>query len=174
MRRHRLAIAAAALSLGVLAAPAAAVPPVHLSIDPPPNIVEDQGQACGFPVRWTIDLSVEQTRFFDQEGNLVRIQSHIKEDNTIANLSSGLVLREGPDSFTQTTIFNDDGSVEIVATGLAANVKGEGLKDVGRVVLVPVGGGQVEIVFSAGQHPVREATSGPLVEALAAFCEVLN
>jgi hypothetical protein len=30
-----------------------------------------------------------------------------------------------------------------------------------------------EIVFSAGPHAVREATSGPLVEALAAFCDVL-
>ena len=126
MTNHRLVVAAAALGLGVLAAPAAAVPPVHLSIDPPPNIVEDQGQACGFPVRWTIDLSVEQTRFFDQEGNLVRIQSHVKEDNTIANLSSGLALREGPDSFTQTTRFNDDGSVEIVVTGLARTSRARG------------------------------------------------
>jgi hypothetical protein len=29
-------------------------------------------------------------------------------------------------------------------------------------------------VFAAGQHPVREATSGPLVEALSAFCDVLS
>jgi hypothetical protein len=55
----------------------------------------------------------------------------------------------------QTTIFNPDGSVaELIATGLAANVQGEPLKDVGRVVWLP---GTNEIVFAAGQHHVREA-----------------
>jgi hypothetical protein len=171
----RVSFALLAVVAAVLAARAGAAPPVHQTIDPPPSVVEDQGQACGFPVRWTIDLVVEQTRFFDQDGNLVRIQSHVKEDNTIENLTTGVVLREGPDSFTQTVVFGADGSVEILVAGLAANVRGaERLKDVGRVVLIPVGGGHVEIVFSAGPHPVREATSGPLVEALAAFCDVLD
>jgi hypothetical protein len=172
--RNRIlaAIVPAAILVGQ-AGPAGAVPPVSDS-GTQLNIVQDQGQACGFPVRWTINLSFDRTRFFDQDGNLTRIQVHIKEDNTIENLDTGLVLREGPDSFTQTTVFNDDGTVEIIATGLAANVFGEALKDVGRVVLVPTGGGQLELVFSAGPHPVREATTGPLVQALAAFCDVLS
>lgn len=38
-----------------------------------------------------------------------RVQAHVHEDNTVTNLESGLTLREGPDSFLQTTYFSDDG-----------------------------------------------------------------
>jgi hypothetical protein len=152
------------------AAPAGAVEPVHFSLDPPAMTVQDP-DACGFGVAWTIDLSVEGTRFFDQEGNLVRVQAHIKEENTITNLTTGLTLREGPDSFMQTTIINPDGSRLFIATGLAANVFGEQLKDVGRVVWLP---GTNEIVFAAGPHSVREALEfGTFQDALTAFCDVL-
>ncbi|NRQ39612.1 hypothetical protein HII36_48455 [Nonomuraea sp. NN258] len=159
---------------GVLAAasPAAAVPPERLTVTQH-RVVQDQGQACGFPVRWTIDLTADVTRFFDQDGRLLREQAHIKEDNTLENLTSGKLVREGPDSFTQTTYFDENGvRTHFVVTGLAANA---GIvKDVGRVVLVPIGGGQLDIAFSAGKHPVREATTGPIAEALAAFCGVLS
>ena len=81
-------------------------------------------------------------------------------------------LREGPDSFTQTTILHEDGSREFIATGLAANLFGEQLKDVGRVVWLPVTN---EIVFSAGPHTVREALEfGTFQDALEAFCDVLS
>ena len=135
--------------------------------------MQDSGEACGFPVRWAIDISsVEGHTFFNQDGTRTRQVVHIKEDNTITNLETGLTLREGPDSFTQTIIYDDLGRVErIIATGLAANVFGEGLKDVGRVVWLP---GTNEIVFSAGSHPVREgAEFGNFRTALAAFCDVL-
>ena len=171
MTRRVLAVLVPTAVLLASAAPAGAVEPVHFSADPPPMVVEDP-TACGFGVRWTIDLSLEGTQFFDQDGNLVRVQAHIKEDNTIENLTSGLVLREGPDSFTQTTIFHEDGSREFIATGLAANVFGEGLKDVGRVVWLPVTN---KIVFSAGPHTVREALEfGTFQDALEAFCDVLS
>ena len=170
---RRLIIALATVAFAALATPAGAVPPQHFSVTPPPNIVEDQGQACGFPVRWTIELTVEGTNFFDQDGNIVRQQAHVKEDNTITNLDTGLTLREGPDSFMQTIVFNPDGSIAYLsATGLAANVFGEQLKDVGRVVWLP---GTNEIVFSAGPHPVREEVEfGNFQTALAAFCDVLS
>ncbi|MEU7000114.1 hypothetical protein [Nonomuraea sp. NPDC046570] len=159
---------------GVLAtaSPASALPPERSTVTQH-RVVADQGQSCGFPVRWTIDLTADVTRFFDQSGRLVREQAHIKEDNTLENLTTGKLLREGPDSFTQTTHFDENGNrTHFVVTGLAANA---GIvKDVGRVVLVPAGGGQVDIAFSAGRHPVREATTGPLTEALKAFCEILS
>jgi hypothetical protein len=174
MRRTALVAGLAMTALWLMAGSAAAVPPQHFTADPPARIVEDTGQACGFPVRWTIDLSVEGTNFFDSEGRLVRQQAHIREDNTITNLATGLTLREGPDAFTQTTHFNPDGTIShFVATGLAANVQAEGenLKDVGRVIWLP---GTNEIVFSAGPHPVREAIEfGNFQTALAAFCEAL-
>jgi hypothetical protein len=174
MRRTALVVGVAAIALGLAAATALAVPPQHFTQDPPVRIVEDTGQACGFPVRWTIDLTVEGTNFFDSEGRLVRQQGHVREDNTITNLATGLTLREGPDSFMQTIFFNPDGTIShFVATGLAANVQAEGenLKDVGRVIWLPVTN---EIVFSAGPHPVRDAIEfGNFQTALAAFCDVL-
>ena len=156
------------------AAPAAATPPQRLPTLELHNPVQDQGQACGFPVLWDIHLTVERTNFFDSEGRLVRQQARIREDNTITNLATGLTLREGPDAFVQTTTFNPDGTIAtITATGLAVNVRGdERLKDVGRVVWLP---GTNEIVFSAGRHPVREAMEGGNFQtALRAFCDALD
>ena len=151
------------------AAPALAEPPVHQTIVQH-NVVEDQGQACGFPVRWTIDLTVERYRFFDQSGTTVRIIDHVREDNTIENLTTGTVLREGPDAFQQVISFEDGRVTQIAVNGLSVKVAGEQLMDVGRVVLE---GGV--IVFSAGPHDVREAVGPgrPLSDALVAFCEVL-
>jgi hypothetical protein len=118
MRRTALVAGIAATALGLVAAGASAVPPQHFTAEPPTRIVEDTGQACGFPVRWTIDLTVEGTNFFDSEGRIVRQQAHIREDNTITNLATGLTLREGPDSFMQTIYFNPDGTIShFVATG---------------------------------------------------------
>lgn len=170
---RKLLISLATVAFAGLTTPAGAVPPQHFAVGPLLNIVQDQGQACGFPVRWTIELSVKGTNFFDQDGNIVRQQAHVKEDNTITNLDTGFTLREGPDSFMQTIVFNPDGTIaHLSATGLAVNVFGEQLKDVGRVVWLP---GTNEIVFSAGPHPVREAIEfGNFQTALAAFCDVLS
>jgi hypothetical protein len=154
---------------GALAAPAAAVPPTRQTIVQH-NVVEDQGQACGFPVRWTIDLTVERTRYFDNQGNLVRIIDHVREDNTVENLTTGDVLREGPDAFQQVITF-EGGTVSVAINGLALNLQGEQLKDVGRVVIE-----NQLIVFSAGPHPAREALAGglPPTAALAVFCDALS
>jgi hypothetical protein len=171
--RTALAAGLAAAALGLAATPALAVEPQRFELTIH-NPVQDQGQACGFPVLWDIRLTVEGTNFFDSDGNLVRQQAQVREDNTITNLDSGLTIREGPDSFMQTIHFNPDGTIsELVATGLAANVQGDDpFKDVGRVVWLP---GTNEIVFSAGPHPVREAVEfGNFLTGLSAFCDVLS
>jgi hypothetical protein len=167
--RTRLAAILAVTAAGALAAPAAAEPPIRQTITQH-NVVEDQGQACGFPVRWTIDLTVERTRFFDNEGNLVRIIDHVREDNTVENLATGKVLREGPDAFQQVISFEGGLVASVAINGLALNLKGEQLKDVGRVVLE-----NGVIVFSAGPHPAREAIAPgrPLSDALVVFCDAL-
>ena len=173
MRRTALLVGIAIAALGVATAPAVAVEPTRFEATVH-NPVQDQGEACGFPVLWDINLTVEGTNFFDADGVLVRQQAHIHEDNTITNLTTGLTIREGPDSFMQTIHFNPDGTIrEIVATGLAANVQGdEPFKDVGRVVWLP---GTNEIVFSAGPHPIREAVEfGNFRTGLRAFCDALS
>lgn len=167
--RTRLGALLALAAVGALAAPAAADQPTRQTIVLH-NVVEDQGQACGFPVRWTIDLTVERTRYFDREGNLVRIIDHVREDNTVENLATGEVLREGPDAFQQVITFEEGGVTRVAINGIAVNLRGEQLKDVGRIVLE-----NGVIVFSAGPHPVREAIAPgrPLSDALVAFCDAL-
>jgi hypothetical protein len=167
--RTRLAAVIAVTAAGALAVPAAAEPPTRQTITQH-NVVADQGQACGFPVRWTIDLTVERTRFFDNAGNLVRIIDHVREDNTVENLTTGKVLREGPDAFQQVISFEGGLVASVAINGLALNLKGEQLKDVGRVVLE-----NGVIVFSAGPHPAREAIAAgrPLSDALVVFCDAL-
>jgi hypothetical protein len=174
--RRAVLIALVALAALIPATGADAVPPQDLS-GSQSTVVQAFVLECGFTVRWAINLEFEGKNFFDQVGRRVRQQLHIREDNTVANLDSGLVLREGPDRFTQTVYFNPNGTVQkIVANGQAVNVQGgdERLKDVGHVVLVPTGPGRFEIVAASARHPVREATTGPLVEALKAFCDVLS
>lgn len=153
------------LAAAVVAAPAQAVKPQRdqFSIT---QVVQGQ-TSCGV-LRWEIHLTGDRFRFFDQDGNLVRVQIHIREDNTITNLTTGESFREGPVAFMQTTVFTDDGP-RIIATGLAANVEGTQLKDVGRVVIDPRTG---EIEFSAGPHPLREAQEAGNV--LEGFCSVFS
>jgi hypothetical protein len=174
--RRLSALAVAALIAAALAAPAQADEPTIVRDIPVHNVISDP-DACGdFGVIWDINLTVDVFTFFDSDGVRVRQLAHVREDNTITNTVTGLTLREGPDSFLQTTYFLPGGTgVDyIVATGLQARVGNE-LMDVGRVVLEPLGGGRFDLVFNAGQHPIREAADdGTLVDALAGFCEVLS
>jgi hypothetical protein len=162
----------ACLATCVPASPALADPPVQTDIEV--NQVLTGPTPCG-TLRWDIHITGSQTTFFD-DGVRRRVQAQLHEDNTITNLTTGESFREGPDAFMQTSYFNLDGTLDrIVATGLAANVQGEQFKDVGRVVLVPLGGGRFDLVFSAGQHPLREAADdGRLPDALQAFCALFE
>jgi hypothetical protein len=170
----RAACAAAALAMAASAAPAHAAPPAQSVIDPAPRAVQDNGEACGFPVRWDVDISkVHIQNFFDSSGRRIRQQAHITEDNTITNLATGKTLREGPDHFTQTIHYNAFGTVDrIIANGLALHVRSKNsVKDVGRIIWLPQTN---EIVFAAGQHEPREAMEfGSEKDALVAFCDVL-
>ena len=164
--------ATACLAALVLASPALADPPVETDIDV--SQVVTGATPCG-TLRWDIHITGRQTTYFD-DGVRTRVQAHLHEDNTITNLTTGESFREGPDSFMQTSYFNPDGTLDrIVATGLAANVEGEQFKDVGRVILEPLGGGRFDLVFAAGQHPLREAADdGRLADALPGFCELFE
>jgi hypothetical protein len=174
--RRMSALAVAALTAAALATPAHADEPMVIRDIQIHNVVSDPDVCGDFGVIWDINLTVDVFNFFDSEGVRVRQLAHVREDNTITNTVTGLTLREGPDSFLQTTYFLPGGtSVDyIVATGLQARV-GNDLRDVGRVVLEPLGGGRFDLVFTAGPHPVREAADdGRILDALSAFCDVLS
>ena len=175
MLKRALLLALAAVAAALAAAPAYAAEPT-IQRDVQVHNVITNPTACGtYGVTWDINITADIFTFFDKEGRRIRQVIHIKEDNTITNTATGKTLREGPDSFTQTTYFNPNGTVNrIVATGLAARVGNE-LRDVGRVVLLPLGGGRLDLVSAAGPHPIREAADGgTLANALTAFCDVLR
>ena len=173
---RRLALAVVSVAAAILAVPAAADPPT-VQRDVQLMQVVQNPTACGdFGVIWRINITADVYTYFNSDGVRTRQAVHIKEDNTIENTVTGLTLREGPDSLIQTTYFQENGITvdRIVAVGLQARV-GNDLRDVGRVVLLPLGAGRFDLVFAAGQHPVREvADDGRLVDALPAFCGVLS
>jgi hypothetical protein len=175
MRHRIIAVAIAGAAVVAVAAPAAAAEPVIVRDVTVHNVVSDP-TACGdFGVTWDINIVADVTTFFNADGVRVRQAVHIREDNTITNTVTGLTLREGPDSFTQTTYFLPGGTQVdyITATGAQARV-GNDLRDIGRVVLVPLGGGAFDLAFAAGPHPVRlAADDSTITDALAAFCDVL-
>jgi hypothetical protein len=174
--KRLLVLAAAVLAAAAVAAPAHADEPTIVRDIPIHNVISDPDVCGDFGVIWDINLTVDVFTFFDSDGVRVRQLAHVRENNTITNTVTGLTLQEGPDSFLQTTYFLPGGTgVDyIVATGLQARVGNE-LRDVGRVVLEPLGGGRFDLVFAAGPHPVREAADdGTLVDALAGFCDVLS
>lgn len=168
-----LALAVVAVAAAALAAPALAIPPQQIEDLAVHNTIVGE-TPCG-TLEWDINIVVDITNFFDKDGTRVRQIAHVREDNTITNLTTGETFREGPDSFIQTIYYNENGTVNrLVASGLQARVGNE-LRDVGRVVLVPLGGGRFDLVFSAGQHPVREeADDGRIADALPAFCAVFE
>jgi hypothetical protein len=171
--RKILVLVLATAVAAIAAAPAHADKPLQLPTLVLNNVVTGQ-TACG-ELRWDIHLVVEQDELLRHEGNLVRQIALVKEDNTITNLTTGETFREGPDSFTQTIYFNPDRTIDrLIATGLQVRVGNE-LIDAGRVVLEPLGGGKFNLVFSAGQHPVREAADdSTITDALSAFCAVFE
>lgn len=166
------------LALGVLLASsltmatAGAVPPVTQTFDFE-DTIEGFVPECGLNLRWEITGSVDRTRYFDQDGNVVRIIDHVSEDNTITNVDTGETLREGPDHFQQIFNFNPDGTVTLLIAGLSVLVNGGDniVVDAGRVVLL-FGPSGISVVGISGRHDVRgidpTVVDDPVL--LAGFC----
>ena len=108
-----IVLTAAVLMSAAVALPALAAEPQRDQVAQ--NQIVQGPTSCG-SLRWEIHLTGDRFRFFDNDGQLVRVQVHITEDNIITNLDTGETYREGPDNFMQTTLFTDDGPL-IVATG---------------------------------------------------------
>ncbi len=173
MRRQLTASAAVLTMLAVLGVgTAAAVPPVRSTITAT-DTIEGFVPECGRNLRWDISLTVERTFFFDEDGNLVRIQDQVRENNTITDTDTGETLQEGPDSFSQRILFNDDGTVTLSVHGLSVLVNdGENVViDAGRLVL-QFGPGGAQVIALNGRHDIREinplSTNDPAL--LAGFC----
>lgn len=158
MRRIWAAVATLVAVGGIIGAgvsPLAAVQPVTQSFVFA-DTIEGVAPSCDSLLRWEIGGTVERTFFFDQDGNVVRIQDKVRELNTISNLDTGETLQEGPDSFVQRILFEDDGSVTLQINGLSVLVnQGDStVVDAGRVVLFfgPDGPSVLDI---SGRHDIR-------------------
>ena len=154
------------------ALPASAVPPIHMSFTFSGE-VSDQGEACGDPLSWEFTGEVLLSRFFDSEGNLVRIQVQVRESGTVTNLTTGEVVELPQTAFVERVLFVEDGSIIIEDAGLSVRITGpeDFLLDVGRfqVRLNPE-----ELLQSAGQHPIREINPFSVDDPalLGAFCDL--
>lgn len=134
------------------------------------GVVADQGEACGFALSWEFTGDVLEQRFFDTDGQLVRIHAHVREFGTITNLDTGAVIDLPRTAFLERVLISQDGVI-IEDLGLSVRVTGPDghLLDVGRFV---TGRNPNELLQSSGQHPIREinpfSVSDPAL--LAAFC----
>lgn len=150
----------------------AATPPTHTQTTFS-GVVSDQGEACGFPLTWAFTGDAAITRFFDQDGQLVRISVQVREAGTVTNEATGEVVELPRTAFVERVLFVEDGTIVIEDNGLSVRVTGpdDFLLDVGRfsVQLRPA-----ELLQSSGQHPIREinpfSVSDPAL--LGAFCDL--
>ena len=153
---------------------ASADPPAHQELTFT-GAVSDNGEACGFPVSWEFEGEVRLTRFVDSDGNVVRVQVHVREAGTVTNGASGEVVVLPRTAFLQRTLIVDPVTRIIQISGSAVRITGpdDFLMDVGRFVIRI---NPNELLQSSGQHPIREinpfSTSDPAL--LGAFCEVLS
>lgn len=172
-RMTLLAIAA----LLMLAAPAAAAPPpVHDEFEVH-NPLQDQGEHCGFPILWDINMSVRRTQYFDDSGQLVREVRRIREENTLQNLATGKTLRDGPVRFTRVHRFEGGQRISTTDSGLMLNINdgGERLMDRGTVTFRVLPDGRWDILEAHGMHPAYEALDGNrFIAVMSVFCDVLD
>jgi hypothetical protein len=178
MRTHRarwlLCATGAATLLMITALPAAADTPLHQRFTFS-GAVTDEGQACGEPLSWEFTGEVLLSRFFDTEGNVVRIQVQVRESGSVTNLATGEVIELPETAFTERVLFVEDGSIIIEDVGLSVRVTGseDFLLDVGRFV---VRFNPDELLQSSGQHPIREINPFSVEDPalLGAFCELFD
>jgi hypothetical protein len=174
--RRGLVLALVAGLAAALAVPALAVPPVRTTISQQGTLANPT--ACGsYGVEWNINLTVEQTTYFDDQGRRTHVIGHVRENNTVRNTVTGLTLQEGPDDFVQTTYFNPETGLRtlIYIRGVSAIVRrgDEVLVDKGKIW---IDGQTGRIIDSIGPHPLRELMDGSFNTALAlpGFCNILR
>jgi hypothetical protein len=142
----------------IVVAPAQAAPPPVRETIPFDPVVEAFVPECDRTLRWDIHGVSRVTTFFDEQGNVAKTVAMITERNTITDVTNGVTLREGPDAFTQTTTFNQDGTQIVEINGLSAIVVGgvSPVIDVGRLkLLIHPDREQSRVLHESGRHDIR-------------------
>jgi hypothetical protein len=121
MRRFRLLVLLSLLALsatGVLAQPAAAIEPTREPIDDTATSVLTD--ICSFPVTINATFVGTETTFYDQSGEVTRIQIHIVEQDVFS--SDGESLTGLPFTFNIQVLFEDGEVTHVYASGLVERV----------------------------------------------------
>ena len=121
MRRFRLLILLSLLALsatGILAHPAAAIEPTRVPIDQTDTYVVTD--ICSFPVTITATVVGTETTFYDQSGQVTRIQVHLVEQDVFT--ANGQTLMGLPYTFNIQVLFEDGELTHVYASGLVARV----------------------------------------------------
>jgi hypothetical protein len=164
MRRFRLLVLLSLLALsatGVLAHPAAAVEPTREPIDETDTFVVTD--ICSFPVTITATLVGTETTFYDQSGEVTRIQIHVVEQDVFT--ANGETLTGLPYTFNIQVLFEDGEVAHVYASGVVARVPlpdGTVFLSAGRLDFAAHPGSEFRIVPDVGR-------SGDV----AAFCAAL-
>jgi len=121
MRRFRLLVLLSLLALsstGVLAHPAAAIEPTRVPIDD--TVTFEVTDICSFPVTINATFVGTETTFYDQSGEVTRIQIHnVEQDVFTAN---GQTLTGLPFTFNIRVLFEDGEVTHVYASGLVERV----------------------------------------------------
>jgi hypothetical protein len=164
MRRFRLLILLSLLALsatGILAQPAAAVEPTRVPIDDTDTF--EVTDICDFPVTIAATLVGTETTFYDQSGEVTRIQIHVVEQDVFT--ANGETLTGLPYTFNLQVLFEDGEVTHVYASGVVARVPlpdGTVFLSAGRLDFVAHPGAEFRIVPDVGR-------SGDV----AAFCAAL-
>jgi hypothetical protein len=174
----RSILLAAIASALLIAAPAAATanPPVHDRFTQH-NPLRDMGENCGFPVLWDITMNVDRWTWRDDAGLITKQLLHVTEDNTVHNLATGKVLRDGPVNFVRRHEYQNGVRVRTTDTGVMVNIRDgrERLIDAGWVQYRVHPDGIWEVFRAVGPHPVFEVLDGNrFPQSLRAFCGILD
>ena len=136
--------------------------------------VEDPS-VCGFGIRWDITGVARIQVFSDGDGPTFEIE-HIQEHNVLTNLSTGKTVGDNP-VYQEILHLDAQGhvtSADVIGLWVNAREGGDSITDVGRVVIAVLPDGSHQMVFEAGQHPVREIAQANLQQDLVAFCDLLS
>jgi hypothetical protein len=171
MRRYRrlLALPAAALATAALATSALAVPPERFIHEIYADDVIPSTE-CGFPIAVHAEGTVRETMFFNADGEWVRaMDSAIDFKESWTNMLTGAsawTVHTGAQHLT----LNDDGSAQLVVTGVQGRVRSPGggfVADIGRLVLYIPAAGPAEIVEFDGRSDGQGGPFPELCDALA-------
>lgn len=156
-------IALTVVSLGLIAAPAAAANPGHLRQTVGPLVFDaPAGAVCDFALHEEESFTQNITRFFDDEGNLIRVEDQVDLSVLHRNADTGQNLTEEDHYAAHVDLVTR----EVHQTGQTWHLRDEG----GRLVLTGAGLFAIDLITG----DVLRETPGAKSDAATTLCPALG